>query len=418
MLRIEQSIVTGFARATLVAALAASAVGCGASDPDSFGSESVENQEQALVTSISTLAGLRAMIPTGNYVLTADIDASATQAPGQEFVPIGDMWDPFVGTFDGGGHTINKLRIQSSGSATGMFGYASYASIQRVGLTNVNVRGLHQTGALVGVSTGTLITSSYVTGTVSGRSGGPWLGVGMMVGTAYSNTMLWKVYATGTLDGNVLQGGGLVGGAFGSDGQVQILEAFTDVNVNPSFVAGAGTTVSGGIVGISQGVWIEHAHSKGTVLGDYSGGILGQDVGGVPGYYMSGMKAVLTRSVVKVRNVPEPGYAGLIGKHNDMFIKCGGLWDTSVDAGVPRDAACHEKFTNQYGASGSGGFTTSELRNAHPAPNRVYIPYTYGELQSNGDGSDGHWDTAVWNYNSSSQLSTLRNIPNPSVQPL
>lgn len=414
MFQVERLLRGCSKRAVLAAALVSAAAGCGGVPGDDAGAtETVHSTSQAL-TSIASLAALRAMSPTGNYVLTADIDASDTQLPGREFIPIGDQWNNFSGTLDGQNHTINNLRIVWSGPATGLFAYATNATIKRVGLTNVSVRGLHQTGALVGVTAGTSITSCYVTGTVSGYSGGPWYSIGMMVGVAYGDTNLWKVYATGTLSGPVLHGGGLVGDAFGyqeSNGAlhyVTIHEAFTDVNVNPSFVSGGGTTVSGGLVGATQGVDIQNVHTKGTVSGDYSGGILGEDVGGLANVPNTNVRGALTRAVVKVRGVAEPGYAGPIGHDNGYLGWCEAHWDSSVDAGSLRPGT----------GCGGGGFSTNALKNAHPSPNRVYYPYIYGMLLPNGDGSDGHWDTAVWNFNSSSQLTTLRNIPNPSVQSL
>ena len=85
----------------------------------------------------------------GNYVLGADIDASATSGwnAGKGFTPIGVFDNPFTGTFDGLGHVIKKLTIKnpvdSEGFAldTGLFGAADHASIQNVGLTDVDISG-------------------------------------------------------------------------------------------------------------------------------------------------------------------------------------------------------------------------------------------------------------------------------------
>ena len=64
--------------------------GCGfepsAGEPETA---SLGVSSQALVTTITTLAQLRNMSPTGNYVLGADIDASATAST--PFVGIGTL---------------------------------------------------------------------------------------------------------------------------------------------------------------------------------------------------------------------------------------------------------------------------------------------------------------------------------------
>ena len=87
----------------------------------------------------------------GNYVLGADIDASATSTSnwndGKGFAPVGYFGNYFTGTLDGLGHVIKKLTIKnpvaSGGNAqdAGLFGSADGASIQNVGLTDVDISG-------------------------------------------------------------------------------------------------------------------------------------------------------------------------------------------------------------------------------------------------------------------------------------
>lgn len=69
------------------------------------------------LTKISTAKQLAAMKPNGSYVLTADIDMSGTA-----FSPIGTYETPFTGTFDGDGHTISGLTIDSTENYQGLFG--------------------------------------------------------------------------------------------------------------------------------------------------------------------------------------------------------------------------------------------------------------------------------------------------------
>lgn len=79
---------------------------------------------------------------TINAVLTADIELCDN-----EWSPIGNASTiPFKGTFDGLGHTISGLNINSTASGVGFFGYVNAATIQ-----NITVDGsISSTGSSVG----------------------------------------------------------------------------------------------------------------------------------------------------------------------------------------------------------------------------------------------------------------------------
>lgn len=110
-------------------------------------------------TEISTLAQLRALRPTGNYILTRNIDASSTA--NTPFVPIGNARTPFSGTFDGGNFTITNLNIKGSWQNTGLFSWAVNADLKRIRLVNVNVTG----GAAPAASRVSPATSTCITAT-------------------------------------------------------------------------------------------------------------------------------------------------------------------------------------------------------------------------------------------------------------
>ena len=103
---------------------------------------------------------------------------------GQGWVPVGGAGstsgsdrrsvtsrNPFHATFEGNGHTIANLFVQSEDTLfTGLFGYAgydpaadSYSIIRRVGMINVELSGYNYIGGLVSINRGT-ITASYSTG--------------------------------------------------------------------------------------------------------------------------------------------------------------------------------------------------------------------------------------------------------------
>lgn len=64
---------------------------------------------------------------SGTYRLTADIDLS-----GKKQSPIGSYETPFTGSFDGAGHTVKGLNIESDNGTVGLFGVISEASISNL----------------------------------------------------------------------------------------------------------------------------------------------------------------------------------------------------------------------------------------------------------------------------------------------
>nr|MBQ5811831.1 InlB B-repeat-containing protein [Clostridia bacterium] len=70
-------------------------------------------------TEIRTAADLAAITSLSDkYILMADIDMS-----GVAFAPLGGKYEPFTGVFDGNGHTVSNLVIESTASYQGLFAY-------------------------------------------------------------------------------------------------------------------------------------------------------------------------------------------------------------------------------------------------------------------------------------------------------
>ena len=119
--------------------------------------------------------------------LTADIDLSD-----HYWTPIGTSTSNyFKGTFDGGGHTISNLTIDTAASYVGLFGATSGAVIKNVTLDKPQVQnsagGTSNTGALVGYmvdSSGTVEYCAVTNGSVSsaGKCVGGLIGY-FLVGT-------------------------------------------------------------------------------------------------------------------------------------------------------------------------------------------------------------------------------------------
>jgi len=211
-------------------------------------------------------AGLNEMRAlTGHYALGADIDMTAYLGPGGAGYNGGDGWVPvgsgggvsnaFRGTFNGNGHTISHLKIDSTAGAVGLFGATSNAIIRNVGLIDVAILGAgasSNVGGLVGYHNGT-IENAYVTGTVKGadRVGGL---VGYATGVTSAPGRIRDSYAsvtaTGTGTGEV---GGLVGYAEGHD--LVITDSYYNSDLTGSSAAGIALTSSQMKQAASFGWW-------------------------------------------------------------------------------------------------------------------------------------------------------------------
>ena len=156
---------------------------------------------------ITSLNALQAMNGSNNYALGSDIDAALTSTLG--FIPI-----TFDGTFDGLGHSISDLSINSPNtSRVGLFG-TSTVSVRNVGLVHASVVGKSFVGMLIGENTGT-VENSYATGSVIGISTGTCY-LGGLVGQNNGSGSISNSYATGTVTWSG-SGNGVLGGLVGEN---------------------------------------------------------------------------------------------------------------------------------------------------------------------------------------------------------
>ena len=99
-------------------------------------------------------------------ILVNDIDLS-----GIDWEPVGQTGSTqFGGTFDGQGHTISNLTVDSSAEtgayySSGLFGWVNGAIIKNVNVDTANVTGHHNVGVIAGYleTTGTTISNCHVT---------------------------------------------------------------------------------------------------------------------------------------------------------------------------------------------------------------------------------------------------------------
>jgi hypothetical protein len=229
---------------------------------------------------IWTAADMQAIGADANYwdahfKLMADIDLSAYT--GTSFNIIGDYNNPFIGVFDGNGHTISNFTYASTGTDhIGLFGYVATedAEIKDLGLIDPNI-GAETNGGYIGSLVGYLdsasLTNCYVRdGSVCGGrdvrigNGLHYACVGGLVGAGQFGTIN-KCYASSLIAGNAGFVGGLVGAYDGT-----ISNCF-----GTSIVSGNGFA-TGGLAGISSGT-ISNSYASGTVDGnEWTGGLIGE----------------------------------------------------------------------------------------------------------------------------------------------
>ncbi|MFX4282251.1 filamentous hemagglutinin N-terminal domain-containing protein [Aliarcobacter butzleri] len=205
----------------------------------------------------------------GNYELGSDIDASDTinWNNGQGWKAIGGQYtgQEFQGTFDGLGHTIDKLYINNPSELQGLFAFIDGATIQNVGITNADFTVGSKSGILVGksFSNDSTISHVYTSGKIKAYENTDNYDMGGLIGENFRG-IISSSYSTASVSGynNV---GGLVGGSYTS--------------ISSSYATGpvSGYNNVGGLVG-SNFKTISTSYATGSVSGDeYVGGLAGSN---------------------------------------------------------------------------------------------------------------------------------------------
>ncbi len=205
----------------------------------------------------------------GNYVLTSDIDATDTVNwnEGRGFKPIGNVDNPFTGTFDGQYHVIHGLYIDTSQSYNyaGLFAVIGEGGIaENLILVEAFVRGYYSIGAIAGElwTGGKIRRCASVYSYVESTDAMDWIGglvggSGGIINECYSSSMVISYDAEwGT--------GGLVGYNVG-----EVENSWTDFLVS-------GTYYVGGLIGKQIDGKVENCWSNASVWGElFSGALIG-----------------------------------------------------------------------------------------------------------------------------------------------
>lgn len=187
------------------------------------------------------------------FKLTADIDLEGSES--SQWTPIGSQNKPFSGTFDGGGHTISGLYINTTNenARAALFGYISGATVQDLSVRgNVTATGHYSRAAGI-----VALTASGSTNTISGCS------------------------FSGSVSG-ITNVGGIIGKI--DDGSTTVTGCSNSATVTGNNHSTSTSTVGssvGGIVGWNSKGTVKDCVNTGAISGfNKVGGIAGQNSGG------------------------------------------------------------------------------------------------------------------------------------------
>ncbi len=195
---------------------------------------------------------------------------------GAGFSPIGNSKNGFKGSYNGQGHVIDSLYInRPAQDSISFFGVLSFsATIDNLGLTNVNITGHNAVGGFCGFNHAGTTNNCYATGSVSGKGNN----TGGFCGYSYEGNIR-NCYYTGSVYGK-----SLVGGFCGSNKVRSCISIFNNAPINNCHSTGIVTGIDniGGFCGVNEGT-IHNCYAKGSVLGEgeFIGGFCGENKGDI-----------------------------------------------------------------------------------------------------------------------------------------
>jgi len=298
---------------------------------------------------------------TKYYIQTADINASTTSGwdGGKGWAPIGNSTTKFTGTYDGQNHVISSIYINrpSGYLYIGVFSYTTNATIQNLGLTNINIVNSYWcVGALVGLNKSTSVTNCYSTGSVAstGPSGGligsnesstisncystanvvGYQILGGLMGSNKSTSVVSNCYSTGSVTRSAASGDAYTGGLIGENSSSTITGCYSASSVTNNFAG----NIIGGLVGANSNATISNCYSTGNVssIGANVGGLVGHSYGSTINYCYS------TGSVSGLSPV-----GGLLGSTFSSTTS-NSFWNTTT--------------SGQVSSAGGTGKTTDEMK--------------------------------------------------------
>ena len=255
------------------------------------------------ISSADDLQAFAAKVNGGNTaacaVLTKDITLNGSAD--NQWTPIGNYSKAYTGTFDGAGHTISGLYIDSNAEYVGLFGYIGEGgSVQNLTLVDSSINSSNK--------------YSYVGGICGQNNGGI---------TTCSNS-------------GAVTGSGYVGGICGrNDGRIENCS-------NSGTVTGSDRSDVGGICGWNDGS-ITNCSNSGTVTGSGSG----SKVGGICGWnYDGSITSCCSNSGAVTGSGVSSTVGGICGWNNRSITACYWLSGTA-GAGIGSGSGTSEKVESK-----------------------------------------------------------------------
>ncbi len=308
---------------------------------------------------------------SGNYALAGNLDASA-QTYSQSLIG-----NRFSGTFEGLGHALSNLSINSTSvSYAGLFSDSS-GVIRDLSLANLSLTGqAGQVGGLTGENEGTLIyvaaartvanqagaganantggivgqnqglvKNATFAGNVSANFADTNSSVGGLVGRNADDTGTVAAYIIGSSSSGSVSGGYAVGGLAGVNNSFNN-PAYIDQSYSLAGVSGH-NIIGGGLVGVNYA----------TVTNSYAGGAVN---GGGTSWYIGGLVGFEGYGIGSVATSYAFGGVSNAGQAPDGSTNVGGLVSGSGTAVT--NAYWDTQATGQATSSGGTGETTAQLQ--------------------------------------------------------
>ncbi len=286
--------------------------------------------------------------PGAYYKLTRDIifteadfqKGGSYYNSGKGWEPIGDQLTPFTGTFDGDGHIISGLVVNSY-YAAGLFGSVKGGTIKNLGMVNSRIVGDGETaGGIVWYAQGATITNCYNTGYVYSTEDTLTAAAGGIVGTSDGGTTITNCYNAGNI--------------------TAIQNADTAYYQCPAY--------AGGIVGHSySNTTIRNCYNVGRIgasgYGSYANGITEASTVTIANCYSLSYTAVSTIEVPGEKSVTNCTNAQMIDRATYVGFDFDTVWSFNSESEYPLPTLQSVPHVNQYQtsdtdkfASGTGSF--------------------------------------------------------------
>ena len=296
-------------------------------------STGLEANKEYKVANKDDLSALATFVNNGGdttnmtFILANDIDLASID----NWTPIGDYSidystntnNVFRGTFDGNGHSIKNLKINSSTKEyQGLFGVAKAGSIKNVSIKYASVTAYNVCAILVADSSAEIYNCCVEGDIVCGGNL-----AGGLVGQAYAT--INNCYSNGSIISQGSNTGGLIGMGYNSS---NVISSFSDVNVishgervggliGASACAVTNCYATGNITGYGEQVGGLIGDSSNTVTNCYATGDVtgyGEQVGGLAGQSFGALNnSYATGSVYGFYNI-----GGLAGRTNSSVVNC------------------------------------------------------------------------------------------------